>query len=1004
VADALKSYNIGRIWDEELLDIFQEQFEGWTKEMFTGVYFLYLRELKRILRNRGVNTGPITGNVSDQLVALLERPRGDLPDYDEAYLKKSEIEPRSQAYAQHRALRGEDGPQRQETASAGQNADNPRPSRENNQSEEERQQQAQPGTDRPGEVPRRSQTPMEQGNYPQPNLNRPQTREPETAYDPYSTLPPHHYDNERCELNLIGHFSKTFEKEKRYNGEPYNLLDDTLQIFFDICYHAGIRPGQFHAVFPRILTGHAESYYVHYCRKDAFDIAYDKIKTHFDTEVNHTHYYTDWTTTTFSHVRRENSEKTLQEVLRILLDKLALCQRALGKDYEGDAQLRTTVMRACRGVPELELALFKPAPRCEEMFSDLRSSIESALHRGTQQLLANGHSIDDQYYLDRRYNNSGGGRGSYRGGFRGFQRGSFRGSPRGSYRGSNRGQNTGGNSNRRKICYVCKKEGCWSKNHTKEEQEKAKAAYVADCSFTGASPAAYVSFLVEYEGYPEVEEVEDDYDEGYDHNLDSQYYAAEEWLTDQAFLHQITGEDIYGVQKPSTPANQFLLEDRYSRTTYQGILPDTGAANVSTVGKDQCMALQREDPTVMFDTSTAGRSSVKFGKGTLAISIGTATVHTEIGAIGFEVLDAPTPFLMCLADMDRLSVYFDNTTNELVQGTTRTPVVRKWGHPWFHLGKAANAVFLTEVELRRLHRRFGHPTVDRLTRMLRKAGHEDVDEDILRLITKFCHHCQVNGTAPTRFKFTLKDDHEFNYEIIVDVMYPGGRNVLHIVDASTAFQGARFLPSMSAKDTWEALRMLWIDTYQGPPDIITHDAGTNFASNEFRSEARMMGITCKQIPTEAHWSIGKLERYHTPLRRAYDILRAELAGTTNDDAILQMAVKAVNDTAGPDGLVPTLLVFGAYPRITTESPPSPATVKRGEAIQKAMKALRRAHAERQVNDALNTRNGPTTEDILSLPLQSEVIVWREKDGWHGPYKVAAIQGHKKRLPVCVQLD
>jgi len=26
-----------------------------------------------------------------------------------------------------------------------------------------------------------------------------------------------------------------------------------------------------------------------------------------------------------------------------------------------------------------------------------------------------------------------------------------------------------------------------------------------------------------------------------------------------------------------------------------------------------------------------------------------------------------------------------------------------------------------------------------------------------------------------------------------------------------------------------------------------------------------------------------------------------------------MAVKAVNDTAGPDGLVPTLLVYGAYP-------------------------------------------------------------------------------------------
>ena len=99
----------------------------------------------------------------------------------------------------------------------------------------------------------------------------------------------------------------------------------------------------------------------------------------------------------------------------------------------------------------------------------------------------------------------------------------------------------------------------------------------------------------------------------------------------------------------------------------------------------------------------------------------------------------------------------------------------------------------------------------------------------------------------------------------------------------------------------------------------------------------------------------------------------------SDEAVLQMAVKAVNDTAGPDGLVPTLLVFGAYPRMTTESPPSLLMVKRSEAIQKAMKALRKVAAERQVADALNTRNGPATEDVIALPLQSEVLVWRESN-------------------------
>jgi len=39
-----------------------------------------------------------------------------------------------------------------------------------------------------------------------------------------------------------------------------------------------------------------------------------------------------------------------------------------------------------------------------------------------------------------------------------------------------------------------------------------------------------------------------------------------------------------------------------------------------------------------------------------------------------------------------------------------------------------------------------------------------------------------------------------------------------------------------------------------------------------------------------------------------------------------MAVKAVNDTAGPDGLVFTLLVYGAYLRISKLDPFAPSVM------------------------------------------------------------------------------
>jgi len=39
-----------------------------------------------------------------------------------------------------------------------------------------------------------------------------------------------------------------------------------------------------------------------------------------------------------------------------------------------------------------------------------------------------------------------------------------------------------------------------------------------------------------------------------------------------------------------------------------------------------------------------------------------------------------------------------------------------------------------------------------------------------------------------------------------------------------------------------------------------------------------------------------------------------------------MAVKAINNTAGPNGLVPTLLVYRAYPRISNLGPFTPSVI------------------------------------------------------------------------------
>ena len=87
-----------------------------------------------------------------------------------------------------------------------------------------------------------------------------------------------------------------------------------------------------------------------------------------------------------------------------------------------------------------------------------------------------------------------------------------------------------------------------------------------------------------------------------------------------------------------------------------------------------------------------------------------------------------------------------------------------------------------------------------------------------------------------------------------------------------------------------------------------------------------------------------------------------------------MAVKAVNDTASPDGLVPTLLVYGAYLRMGKLDPPALSVTDRAAAIRKAMAEIVKLRAKQTVNNALHYRNGPNTTLVYNLPLNSEVLI------------------------------
>jgi hypothetical protein len=121
-----------------------------------------------------------------------------------------------------------------------------------------------------------------------------------------------------------------------------------------------------------------------------------------------------------------------------------------------------------------------------------------------------------------------------------------------------------------------------------------------------------------------------------------------------------------------------------------------------------------------------------------------------------------------------------------------------------------------------------------------------------------------------------------------------------------------------------------------------------------------------------------IKRYHEFLRRVYAIIVAKLL-EIDSNSILQMIFKALNDSIDLDDLILTLLVFDAYLRMIEMNVSSSTITQRFIAMRKAMNEIRKLNAIRQLNDALNIRNDSSSILIHNLSLNSDVLVYREKN-------------------------
>ncbi len=86
----------------------------------------------------------------------------------------------------------------------------------------------------------------------------------------------------------------------------------------------------------------------------------------------------------------------------------------------------------------------------------------------------------------------------------------------------------------------------------------------------------------------------------------------------------------------------------------------------------------------------------------------------------------------------------------------------------------------------------------------------------------------------------------------------------------------------------------------------------------------------------------------------------------------------MNDTVGPDKLIPILLVYSAYPHISREDKLIPSNTEQVRVIEHVIDNVYRSNTKSTITKVMRITRRPDMAAVLGLLLNTKVLVWREK--------------------------
>ena len=156
-------------------------------------------------------------------------------------------------------------------------------------------------------------------------------------------------------------------------------------------------------------------------------------------------------------------------------------------------------------------------------------------------------------------------------------------------------------------------------------------------------------------------------------------------LANYSFLHLIAPKNL-PVSIPIRPVTDFTDQEQdlfayittkhYMSKEFYSVMINIGASKKSTIGYRQYLAYKNTTTdNTDIDTMQIRAINVQFGIRSAAL-IRLVIVKTPISLVDFYVIKADTPFLLCLIDIDKLQVYYNNVTDILISPALTLLVTR----------------------------------------------------------------------------------------------------------------------------------------------------------------------------------------------------------------------------------------------------------------------------------------------------------------------------------------